>query len=97
MTDAINANDAAYARHMERGSATLLAAMQGRKTSPRDLHWHEKVNQGAWSQGSMEREYTRAAILMAEKEAALSRVVYRDPCPLCGVRGDLGCNHRRAA
>lgn len=23
--------------------------------------------------------------------------VSRDPCPKCGVRGDIGCKHRRAA
>ena len=22
-------------------------------------------------------------------------IVNRDPCPKCGVRGDLGCKHRR--
>lgn len=24
-------------------------------------------------------------------------IVDRDPCPKCGVRGDIGCKHRRAA
>lgn len=23
--------------------------------------------------------------------------VYRDPCFMCGARGDIGCNHREAA
>lgn len=23
--------------------------------------------------------------------------ISRDPCPKCGVRGDIGCKHRRAA
>lgn len=23
-------------------------------------------------------------------------IVHRDPCPKCGVRGDIGCKHRRA-
>lgn len=23
--------------------------------------------------------------------------VSRDPCPKCGVRGDIGCKHKRAA
>lgn len=34
---------------------------------------------------------------MAEKREQAPAPVDRDPCPRCGVRGDIGCSHRRVA
>ena len=39
----------------------------------------------------------RVAKSMAAKEAALAlrdATPSRDPCPYCGVRGDIGCRHK---
>jgi hypothetical protein len=41
--------------------------------------------------------YPGAALALAQKEAALARVVVRDPCPNCGTRADIGCKHQRLA
>lgn len=30
------------------------------------------------------------------KEWSTLTIVRRDPCPRCGVRGDIGCKHRSA-
>lgn len=35
-------------------------------------------------------------IAQATKEASVPDPVGRDPCPRCGVRGDIGCHHRKA-
>lgn len=32
---------------------------------------------------------------MAEKREQAPIAVDRDPCPQCGVRGDIGCKHKR--
>ncbi|MFZ5749065.1 MAG: hypothetical protein ACOY45_15580 [Pseudomonadota bacterium] len=33
---------------------------------------------------------------MVEDTAAIRPAISRDPCPRCGVRGDIGCRHRPA-
>lgn len=42
-------------------------------------------------------ERTRETRLTNENSLAELTRVDRDPCPLCGVRGDIGCSHSRAA
>lgn len=32
----------------------------------------------------------------AEAQRRPEQLVDRDPCPRCGVRGDIGCHHNRA-
>ena len=42
--------------------------------------------------------FARVLDRMEEKDRiANARRVSRDPCPRCGVRGDIGCKHRRVA
>lgn len=45
-----------------------------------------------------EQRTGRVLAALAEKDRiAEQRRVNRDPCPLCAVRADIGCKHRRAA
>ena len=44
------------------------------------------------------REMERNCAIIAERKAHIESLrVSRDPCPMCGVRGDVGCKHRRIA
>lgn len=44
------------------------------------------------------RRIVEAQRRLAAKEAAdAAPRVYRDPCPRCGVRGDIGCGHSRGS
>lgn len=47
---------------------------------------------------TQESQYQKMNVV---KRGALERDslthVDRDPCPKCGVRGDVGCKHRKAA
>ena len=92
-------SDMAHARMMERGSETLLTAIEqamiGRdpKTQPR-LIWSSS---DGWPRDpdSKQSQYARQAeerILRKEREAEAARTL-RDPCPRCGVRMDIGCSH----
>lgn len=72
--------------HMSR---VVTIVETGDKTAGRvkQPHWSENAERAAAASETM----TAAK----EKDVALLRRVDRDPCPMCGVRGDIGCKHRR--
>lgn len=94
--------DAEHKNNMERGSRWLLEALKNGETDHKDFRWVNRVTGAVWQPGQEPREYRskgyqRALNSAAEKESALARRVYRDPCPVCNVRGDIGCKHQRVA
>lgn len=69
---------------------------------PRQFLWTNAINTKSWAPSDDLRDYRttgyeRAMRSAADKEAALARRVTRDPCHVCGVRADIGCNHQRVA
>jgi DNA-binding MarR family transcriptional regulator len=52
---------------------------------------------GGGEYGYTERRRGRSLAEAARHEPRQDQFVDRDPCPRCGVRGDLGCRHNRAA
>lgn len=69
----------------------FVKALRTGRTNHLDLVWRERIS--GRGHGAMTRENERAAANMAAKEEALARAVSRDPCWLCGTRGDLECEH----
>lgn len=106
--DHINLDDAYHAYQMELGSIALLERVRRehghihdvRKASFRGegLLWRDHAHSIPERTGTSRRhQEERAFAHMQERDAALARVVKRDPCPMCGTRSDIGCKHRRAA
>jgi hypothetical protein len=103
-------SDNVHRDRMARGSAELrrailfargLSGSIPAKSMPRsDLIWIEDRNCASYHainlSASARQQAYRAGLVTAHKEAALARVVKRDPCPCCGIRQDIGCEHRRA-
>lgn len=99
MTDDIVQADARHERRMERCSRAMLAALRGRSAAPRELIWPEIARPSQWAPtGATSRDtrIAKAVASLARKEAMAARPrMDRDACPLCGVRADIGCRHRR--
>ncbi len=92
--DAITYADQLHQTRMERSSALLLAVLRGKKPAPTNLRWDD----GAYKGSPHARRYPRVADKMAARDAmAEIQRTNRDACPLCAVRADIGCKHRRAA
>lgn len=59
---------------------------------------HNQWQSDATMSSENSKRQSRVLAAIAEKNRiADSRRVSRDPCPLCGVRADIGCNHRKPA
>lgn len=97
MSDAITIADQEHATIMERGSNMLLHAIRMGRSDRHNLIWRSTDTRTTWPTGSMSRERYRAAMSLAEKEAAMGKAVNRDACTYCGTRADIGCQHQRAA
>lgn len=91
--DYLIANDEARYEAMERGSMTLRHAIEDyyvakaqrrpmRPTSP-DLIWRHPFTPGT-------KSYPVAPVRQLQPARA-------EPCPMCAVRADVGCRHRRTA
>lgn len=105
-TDAIIANDALHRDRMALASSQLLNAIEvARGGVPKGalpgshLVWEVLSDCGGEKPLSTSAARQRKAALAqrAEQERVRTLTVKRDPCPLCGVRMDIGCKHRRAA
>ncbi len=85
---------------MELGSKMMLKAIYLAKNGQRPpegaFHWRRSANSGSWASGLLMQEMERAAKAEAQKARIQELVVSREPCFKCGVRGDVGCKHRRA-
>lgn len=102
--------DIDYLDHMRRGSEWLLRNIQlargerqliGRRARQSygnsDLIWSWVVGGTNNPDGqAMRRQIAHAEASRIEHDRVEGLRVQRDPCPMCGVRGDLSCKHRRA-
>jgi hypothetical protein len=93
-------SDQLYARAMERANSAFLDALRGIQVSDRESRW-AGMNTTTWTQqpGTPRQSWAayRAGEHIAERERIEGLRVNRDPCPLCAVRADIGCKHRRIA
>lgn len=107
-TDAILVADEKHRAHMERGSkwlrTAIMRARYDRQTPfvpPVDLLWTESPPPVNWvrQEGALNRQEQvyRVGLIEARERRADQLRVSRDPCPMCAVRADIGCSHRRAA
>lgn len=78
---------------IERGNCSRVATIvatgkrtRGEITAP---HWRERVGHVA----SVYRKPVRAVHVEPIPEPIMLSPIRRDPCPRCGVRGDIGCAH----
>lgn len=83
---------------MERGSRLMLEVLQGRKPAPPNLVWLHGHMPDNWRRDdtsfTSERNARHAGQSLEKRHhAAGLRVASREPCPWCGVRQDIGCNH----
>lgn len=106
--DALSQADAIHRNRMAKGSLWLLNAIEqtypgakpiARKCLPGpDLVWSDTTGVGSFAPEGLSQtaqRQTKLAVASIEREqAVLARKVRRDPCPRCGVRGDIGCKHR---
>lgn len=112
MTDLIIAADEAHRDMMARGSNWLLRQIESARTGkpaflprkatpPETLVWNRvPITGSTWTPDERKdrSKIERRLAYHAQKEALAERLyVSRDPCPLCAVRADVGCRHRRAA
>lgn len=92
--DPILVQDEAIADHMKKANTAFLRALHTGQGST-DLRW--EAPRKTHNTGPLTRE-TEVAARMREKHDFVNTLrVSRDPCPMCNVRGDIGCKHRRAA
>lgn len=86
-----------YSEVMARASSRFADALKAGRSTGGGLIWAVPVSGGDPNGATLRRDNAVALRRLAEREEALNRVVNRDPCTFCGVRGDVGCKHRRAA
>lgn len=88
---------ALFAESMRRSSETLRDAILGEITAPVPLVWGRDYRQfqtaATWASGDLALEERRAGLLQAKYDLAESLRTRRDPCPVCGARGDYACGH----
>lgn len=70
--------------------------------TPRHLVWRDPHLPKNWVKNANSQVSIHNALrikLGAERmeRADSLRITNREPCPMCGVRGDIGCKHKRAA
>lgn len=93
------ATDKAYLNAMERANDLFLSALRGEAKKGQPTNW-SGVTTSTWTpQASPRRAWAeyRADEHIAERARVDALRVSRDPCPLCAVRADVGCRHRRVA
>jgi hypothetical protein len=109
--DAIVTADRLHETNMQDASRALLTAMrkarfftEHKPDTEADLVWRAGTPQNQWAKTGGEyadwrdeRSHRVLAALAEKDRIAEQRRVSRDPCPLCAVRADIGCRHRRAA
>lgn len=98
--------DRNYEIAMERANHAFMSALRGEMSMPRRVYW-SGVTTTTWNGTASTARHRESAVRVAEHIAAKAkidslRVVDRDPCAGCGVRGEqhaaMGCKtFRRAA
>lgn len=105
--DAITLADALHETAMRDASRSLLTAMRKAKfftehkpSTEAALVWRAGTPQNQWEKTGgnyadwRDSRSHRVLAALAEKDrVAELRRVSRDPCPMCGIRADVGCRH----
>lgn len=94
-------SDVIFLEAMERADEAFLRALRGYPVEgyrPRSIYTPLNIPPSQ-AEASVRRRQEAASLaaLKAERDRVERLRVTRDPCPLCAVRGDIGCKHRRAA
>lgn len=90
-------NEALAENVMESANSLFIDVLTTGKTKARDLIWYTPPGNFTTRGIAFQEDAVRAAITASYREKWQARRVFdRDPCPKCGVRGDVGCKHRGA-
>lgn len=74
------------------GTVGLMPGTHWRERRGQPLTTHARPSREEPTPEPIERDVAAKKLTALEIE---ERVVSRDPCPKCGVRGDIGCKHQR--
>lgn len=93
-------SDRIFLTEMEKSNAAFLLALKGRQ-GERVRFRPRMLNGSSWVARPDSPALAEANRRAMEHRAERARIddlrVSRDPCVLCGTRGDIGCQHRRVA
>lgn len=84
------------AMKLERGVFDIVDKPEAFATS--SLKWSKRKFANQWNGSNYMQDPRRSkaiARLVERDRMANANYVSRDPCPRCGVRGDIGCKHSR--
>lgn len=88
-------NEALIEGAMEAANKLFVDALRTGQTAARDLVWYVPPGNVNSRGIALAEDAERAAITASHRQQVDARRVFdRDPCPKCGVRGELGCKHR---
>ena len=95
MIDVLTAMDALAVDAMTAANNEFVKALRTGQTKARDLVWYVPPGNVNSRGIAYAQDAERAAITSSHRARVDAlRVFGRDPCPKCGVRGELGCKHR---
>lgn len=96
LPEAAFAADAQMLSDAINGSKDLLEALKTGQ-GPDRFPWREPQGAAKGRPDSQNTEYMAHRVtLIQAREAMTDRLrVSRDPCPVCAIRADIGCQHRR--
>lgn len=88
----------AFAANMAIAGRRFADALRAGQSDGGGLIWATPGNDPDIERPTMIRDNKVALRAIAQRAEIMARAVPgRDPCPRCGVRGEVGCKHRRNA
>lgn len=89
--------DIEHEEAMQRGCQMLLDAITKGIPAPSSLTWRAPQQAFKRDDTLIETASARVDLIREREHFTDSLRVSRDACPYCGIRGDIGCKHRRVA
>lgn len=94
--EAFDADKAMHANFINGSRALLDAIVSG--YGPHRFLWSSAGSAATWKPASSAAKMANSVNLIRKREEfAESLRVSREPCRVCGTRGDIGCKHKRVA